>query len=87
MWRPANPAAAVRLPDDPDPWYLDLYKPAPPPAPAPRALGARMAAPMSAGYAADAATPMTAQSSMAKMEEAPVAAEFARTYRADPFQS
>ena len=32
----ARPSAATRLPDEPDPWYLDLYRPAPPPAPAPR---------------------------------------------------
>jgi uncharacterized protein (TIGR02231 family) len=73
----ARPSAATRLPDEPDPWYLDLYRPAPPPAPAPRALGARMATPMAAGYAADAATSVMAQASMAKMEEAPVDAEFA----------
>jgi uncharacterized protein (TIGR02231 family) len=27
----ARPSAAVRLPDDPDPWYLDVVRPAPPP--------------------------------------------------------
>ena len=30
----ARPSAATRLPDEPDPWYLDLYKPAPPVPPA-----------------------------------------------------
>ena len=43
----ARPSLAVRLPDEPDPWYLDIYQPPPPmPAPAPRAM--RMAAPSSA---------------------------------------
>lgn len=72
----ARPSAATRLPDEPDPWYLDLYKPAPipPPAPAPRAYKGRAA--MSAGFAADTASPMLAQA-MEAMEEAPVEAEFA----------
>ena len=29
----ARPSSAVRLPDDPDPWYLDVAHPAPPPMP------------------------------------------------------
>jgi uncharacterized protein (TIGR02231 family) len=73
----ARPSAAVRLPDDPDPWYLDLYKPAPPvpvAGAAPRAYKSRAA--MGAGFAADAATPMAAQA-LDLLEEAPVAAEFA----------
>lgn len=34
----ARPSAAVRLPDEPDPWYLDVYQPVPPPQPAMAAL-------------------------------------------------
>jgi len=48
----ARPSAAVRLPDDPDPWYLDLYKPAPPPPPMP------VGAPKARGMAMRAAMPM-----------------------------
>lgn len=29
----AQPSAAISLPDEPDPWYLDILKPPPPPAP------------------------------------------------------
>ncbi|MGZ3715916.1 MAG: DUF4139 domain-containing protein, partial [Ktedonobacterales bacterium] len=29
----AQPSAAVSLPDEPDPWYLDILKPPPPPTP------------------------------------------------------
>jgi uncharacterized protein (TIGR02231 family) len=43
----ARPSAAVRLPDDPDPWYLDVARPAPPP---PQPQFRRMAA---MGAAAD----------------------------------
>jgi uncharacterized protein (TIGR02231 family) len=69
----ARPSAAVRLPDEPDPWYLDLYKPAPPaPQPAPAARKSMRS--QSAGFAA---APMMAEATMDMLEEAPVAAEFA----------
>jgi uncharacterized protein (TIGR02231 family) len=75
----ARPSAATRLPDEPDPWYLDLYKPAPP---VPVAGSAQRAAfksraSLSSGFAAEAAVPMAAQAAMDRLEEAPVAAEFA----------
>ncbi len=38
----AQPSAAVSLPDEPDPWYLDMLKPPPPPMP----MAAAGAAPM-----------------------------------------
>jgi uncharacterized protein (TIGR02231 family) len=71
----ARPSAATRLPDEPDPWYLDLYRPAPPPAPAPR-MAYKATASLAAGMAADMAVPMAAQA-MDRLEEAAVAAEFA----------
>jgi len=71
----ARPSAATRLPDEPDPWYLDLYRPAPPPAPAPR-MAYKATASLAAGMAADMAVPMAAQA-MDRLEEATVAAEFA----------
>jgi uncharacterized protein (TIGR02231 family) len=40
----ARPSAAVRLPDEPDPWYLDVAKPAPPPQPRYRRMAAMGAA-------------------------------------------
>jgi uncharacterized protein (TIGR02231 family) len=70
----ARPSAAVRLPDEPEPWYLDLYKPAPVPPPMPAARAYKAMASESAGFAA--AAPMMAQA-MDRLEEAPVAAEFA----------
>src|SRR6185312_15650146 len=72
----ARPSAATRLPDDPDPWYLDLYKPAPVPPPMPMARSYKATASLSAGMAADMAVPMAAQA-MDRLEEASVAAEFA----------
>ena len=71
----ARPSAATRLPDEPDPWYLDLYRPTPPPAPAPR-MAYKASASLAAGMAADMAAPMAAQA-MDRLEEAAVAAEFA----------
>ncbi|HEU5347510.1 MAG TPA: mucoidy inhibitor MuiA family protein, partial [Ktedonobacterales bacterium] len=59
----ARPSATVRLPDEPDPWYLDVYQPMPPPVP--QAMR-RMRQPMTFGAAADAAAPMAA--SVAEME-------------------
>ncbi len=57
----ARPSAAVRLPDDPEPWYIDTVRPVPPPpvrTPAPRMMAsiARMAgaAPAEGGGLAEA---------------------------------
>jgi uncharacterized protein (TIGR02231 family) len=51
----AQPAAAVTLPDEPDPWYIDVPPPQPVPVgaamPAPRMTMARRAAPMAASGA------------------------------------
>ena len=59
----ARPAAAARLPDEPDPWYLDVYQPAPPPPPMPKA--ARR--PLAFGGAADAMASMSAPAMPARM--------------------
>jgi uncharacterized protein (TIGR02231 family) len=69
----ARPSAATRLPDEPDPWYLDLYKPAPVPPPMPAARGFKA---LGAVGSVNTAVPMAAQA-MDLLEEAPVAAEFA----------
>ncbi|HEX8035025.1 MAG TPA: DUF4139 domain-containing protein, partial [Ktedonobacterales bacterium] len=46
----AQPSAAATLPDEPDPWYLDILKPPPPPAPmVTAAAGPMRMARMSAG--------------------------------------
>jgi uncharacterized protein (TIGR02231 family) len=58
----ARPSATVRLPDEPDPWYLDVYQPPMPrpmmmqaqPARAPKALNGPAYADMSAPFAAGA---------------------------------
>lgn len=63
----ARPSATVRLPDEPDPWYLDVYQPAPPPMP----KMARARAPLAFGGAADG---FAAQASMA-MPSAPMMEE------------
>lgn len=49
----AQPSAAASLPDEPDPWYLDILKPPPPPAPMVTAAAGpmRMARMASAGEA------------------------------------
>lgn len=57
----ARPSATVRLPDEPDPWYLDVYQPEPPPAP-------RAARPMRQAMTFDAAMPMAASKAGAGME-------------------
>src|SRR5262249_57195813 len=72
----ARPGAAPRLPDEPDPWYLDLYKPAPVPPPMPVGRAYKATSSLAAGMAADMAIPMAAQA-MERLEESPVAAEFA----------
>src|SRR5690242_20079283 len=63
----ARPSATVRLPDEPDPWYLDEYQP-----PQPRVSSAapKMARPLRApmGGAADGSMPMA--QSMAVMADA-----------------
>lgn len=46
----ARPSATVRLPDEPDPWYLDVYQPVPQPI---MRKARQMAAPMAFGGAAD----------------------------------
>ncbi|MGH2514740.1 MAG: mucoidy inhibitor MuiA family protein [Ktedonobacterales bacterium] len=46
----ARPAAAQRLPDDPDPWYVDVFQPTPPPMPV--VMASAMAAPMAAARSA-----------------------------------
>ena len=46
----ARPSATVRLPDEPDPWYLDVYQPEPPPAP-------RVARPMRQAMTFEAGAP------------------------------
>ena len=61
----ARPSAAVRLPDDPDPWYLDVYQPMPP-QPIMQKM-ARARAPMAFGAAADGM--MTMAAPMAAAEE------------------
>lgn len=73
----ARPSATVRLPDEPDPWYLDVYQPAPPPAFSPkarqmrapmafdRADGVAMSAPVAASVAEEATFYGQAQMSMA----------------------
>jgi uncharacterized protein (TIGR02231 family) len=71
----SRPSAATRLPDEPDPWYLDLYRPAPPPAAAPR-MAYKASASLATGMTADMAVPMAAQA-MERLDEAAVAAEFA----------
>jgi uncharacterized protein (TIGR02231 family) len=73
----ARPSAATRLPDEPDPWYLDLYKPAPPvpvAGDAPRMRGFKA---LGAVGSVNTAAPMMAQAAMDQLEEASVAAEFA----------
>ncbi len=53
----ARPSATVRLPDEPDPWYLDVYQPPSPSQPKMRKRRAR--GPMAFGAAAaDGAMPM-----------------------------
>lgn len=51
----ARPSAAVRLPDEPDPWYLDVVRPPAPPQPMPR-MHTMMSAPMAASGALSAAS-------------------------------
>ncbi|HEV8191141.1 MAG TPA: mucoidy inhibitor MuiA family protein [Ktedonobacterales bacterium] len=72
----ARPSAAVRLPDDPDPWYLDVVRPAPPP---PQRQFRRMAA--MGGVAADtlvgAAQPMAAAASAMEKEISDAEVDFA----------
>ena len=63
----ARPSAAVHLPDEPDPWYLDIYQP-PPPRPMPKMARAR--APMAFGAAADAMATMAAPMAGLAMHEA-----------------
>ncbi|HEX5439276.1 MAG TPA: mucoidy inhibitor MuiA family protein, partial [Ktedonobacterales bacterium] len=53
----ARPSATTRLPDEPDPWYLDVYQPAPPPQAMPK-MARR--GPMAFGAAADAMATMAA---------------------------
>ncbi|HEX6122594.1 MAG TPA: mucoidy inhibitor MuiA family protein [Ktedonobacterales bacterium] len=65
----ARPSVAVRLPDEPDPWYISVRQPAPP-APAPRAMRMHSMA-SAAGAAEGAADALTAAAPMA------LAAEFA----------
>jgi uncharacterized protein (TIGR02231 family) len=90
----ARPSAAVRLPDDPDPWYLELYKPAPlpPPMPVPAPRTMAMRAKGGAQNAADGvmfqSMPMLAASA-APMEEVDVehaAAEVERSGTAQLFR-
>jgi len=75
----ARPSAAVRLPDDPPPWYLDVYKPPPVAPAAPRMLASRMApmaadavnesfAPMAAGFAAAPASPTMEEAAFSTAE-------------------
>lgn len=52
----AQPSAAVRLPDDPDPWYLDVAHPLPPVPMKPAAPMMRMAMAQGAMYGAGAPT-------------------------------
>ena len=57
----AQPSAAVTLPDEPDPWYVDVAQPAPPPPPMavmPRMRRAMMA-PMAAGAAVEEVAPFS----------------------------
>jgi uncharacterized protein (TIGR02231 family) len=74
----ARPSAAVRLPDDPPPWYLDIYKPTPIMATAaPRMMAARHAAPMGGATSGDTFAQMQALTAAASappvMEEAALA--------------
>ena len=62
----ARPSAAVRLPDEPDPWYLDVYQPTPP-----QPLMSKMArvrAPVAFGAAADGMMTMAAPMAAAEYQ-------------------
>jgi uncharacterized protein (TIGR02231 family) len=63
----ARPSATTRLPDEPDPWYLDVYQPAPPPQAMPK-MARR--GPMAFGAAADAMAPMAAPMAGLALHEA-----------------
>jgi uncharacterized protein (TIGR02231 family) len=67
----ARPSATVRLPDEPDPWYLDVYQPPSQPVPhsAMRKLTATRA-PMAFGGAADGMMPMSQSIASADMYQA-----------------
>ncbi len=70
----ARPSAAVRLPDDPPPWYLDVYKPVPVAPGTPRMMASR-AAPMGAGAASDTFAPMVEMKASAAAPAPPIMEE------------
>jgi uncharacterized protein (TIGR02231 family) len=71
----AQPSATVTLPDEPDPWYVDVVQPAPAPRPmAVRAYSSGIGAPMAASAAAEGLSPfMSIDASMADVAEMAVA--------------
>jgi uncharacterized protein (TIGR02231 family) len=71
----ARPAAAVRLPDEPPPHYLDVYKPMPVPVGAPKMEMALRSARVGslAGAPGDTFAPMMAVAAAPPMEEAEMA--------------
>lgn len=82
----ARPSAAVRLPDEPPPWYLTVYTPPPPPVPlaAPGRPAMRMAA---APKFAAAATDMVMEADVSVAVEAEMAtAEVERSGAAQVFR-
>lgn len=70
----ARPSAATHLPDEPPPWYLDVYKPAPVPVHAPRAM-MKMSAANAAGasFASDALSMTAMAPTQPPIEEAELA--------------
>ena len=70
----ARPSATVRLPDEPDPWYLDVYQPAPPPQPMPKMARARAPMAFGAGAADTMESMAMAAPAAAILREAPVMA-------------
>jgi len=71
----AQPSATVTLPDEPDPWYVDVAQPAPAPRPMTmRAYSSGVMAPMAASAAAEGLSPfMSIDASMADVAEMAVA--------------
>jgi uncharacterized protein (TIGR02231 family) len=84
----ARPALATRLPDEPDPWYVDVAPPPRPVGPQVRALAARgamAAAPLLAGPGAGVTDALAAEESAALVPAALAAADVERSGAAQVF--
>jgi uncharacterized protein (TIGR02231 family) len=85
----ARPSATVRLPDEPDPWYLDVFQPVPPPQPAAMPKMARMRGPAAFdGLAAGAVTmsaPMAEEMAFAARDMTMVTADLEQSGAAQVF--